>query len=66
MAPKTGAIRPKYHRGWEAAQKDLASVAVHLQVSETEIGEIAVANSNAGACRQQFIESGHEAAEKSR
>src|SRR5260370_23312796 len=45
------------------AQKARLSETLHLQASEAEIGEIAVAHSHAGARHQQAVDSGHQAAE---
>src|SRR5437762_3281228 len=63
MAPKIGAIRPKYDFRPYAETKDAISETLDLQASKPEIGQVAVARGDAGAAHEQTIDRGNQAAE---
>jgi hypothetical protein len=66
MAPKTGAIRPKYLYLIRAAgkAKSLALEAVHLRASEAKVGEVTIPHCRAGRGHQQAVDGGHQTAEQ--
>ena len=65
MAPKIGAIRPKYDFRPYAETKDAISETLDLQASKPEIGQVAVPDGGASTGHQDAIERGQEAAEQS-
>jgi hypothetical protein len=64
MAPETGAIATERFCGGPFAWKDFRSKTAYFLGSETETGQVAIADGNAAAGGQQAVDGSHQAAEQ--